>query len=138
MISWDHNIVVVCLFVCFNWNVKSLYLMFLTLIQYPCFKSKIAHFYWNIVKGFIFPHWYNIQTNFKVRASFVHQSYHNLKNLILNTEKNRYTTSKFPCKYSFSTTRVYVNRKTRIKRAKNRMQLRITKIVRVKKSRVCT
>ena len=35
-----------------------------------------------------------------------------------------------------STTRVYVNRKTRIKRAKNRMQLRLKKNVRVKKSHV--
>ena len=35
-----------------------------------------------------------------------------------------------------STAHEYVNRKTRIKRAKNRMQLRITKIVRVKKSHV--
>ena len=33
----------------------------------------------------------------------------------------------------YSTAHVYVNRKTRIKRAKNRMQLRIKKIVRVKK-----
>ena len=38
--------------------------------------------------------------------------------------------------WSYSTARVYVNRKTRIKRAKNRMQLRIKKIVRVKKSHV--
>ena len=37
---------------------------------------------------------------------------------------------------TYSTSRVYVNRKTRIKRAKNRMQLRIKKIVRVKKSHV--
>ena len=37
---------------------------------------------------------------------------------------------------SYSTARVYVNRKTRIKRAKNRMQFRIKKIVRVKKSHV--
>ena len=38
--------------------------------------------------------------------------------------------------WSYSTARVYVNRKTRIKRAKNRMQLRIKKVVRVKKSHV--
>ena len=36
----------------------------------------------------------------------------------------------------YSTARVYANRKTRIKRAKNRMKLRIKEIVRVKKSHV--
>ena len=36
----------------------------------------------------------------------------------------------------YSTPRVFANRKTRIKRAKNRMLLRIKEIVRVKKSHV--
>ena len=39
--------------------------------------------------------------------------------------------------FDYSTVRVYVNRKTRIKRAKNRMLLRITKVVRIKKLHVC-
>ena len=62
--------------------------MFLTLIQCLCFETKILYVYHNIVKGFVLSHSCNIHTNFKIWANFIHQSYHNLKNVILNTEKN--------------------------------------------------
>ena len=62
--------------------MKSFYLMFLTLIQCLCFKTEISYFYWNIVRGFVLPHWCNIHTNFKIRAISIYQSYHKLEKLL--------------------------------------------------------
>lgn len=72
--------------------------MFLTSMQCLCFKSEIFYFYMNFIKGFkIHSSAILIQT-LKV-GQFIHQSYHNFKNFILNTEtKYQYMAWKFTCK----------------------------------------
>lgn len=69
-------------FIFSNWNVKSFYMMFLTLTQCLCFKIEIPYFY----KGFCTSTLVQHSSNFKIKTSFI-QSYHNLKKPILKTEK---------------------------------------------------